>query len=154
MQKLILPRAWREVLCILCFVLRGTWYLPSLMHQECLVQVAAWVQVSPTQEGTFCGPCGPLSAAFHSWGCLGLLACGQKRGANSKPSSLPHQILVPSLSPHFGSPSSAHVTEDLSGEEELDFVCIAPSLKSSLWKISERTVLAEHKDTVSNGTAQ
>lgn len=95
-----------------------------------------------------------VPAAFHSWGCTGLLARGQKRGANSKPSSLPHQILASSLSPHFGSPSGAHITEGLSCDEELDFVCIAPSLKSNLWKISERTVSAEYKDTVSNGTAR
>lgn len=94
-----------------------------------------------------------VPAAFHSWGCTVLLACGQKRGTNSKPSSLPHQILASSLSPHFGSPSGAHITEGLSCDE-LDFVCIAPSLKSNLWKISERTVSAEYKDTVSNRTAQ
>ena len=69
-------------------------------------------------------------------------------GANPKPSSLPHQILAPFLSPHFGSPHGAHITEGLLCEEELDFVCIAPSLKSNLWKISERTVSAEYKDSI------
>lgn len=99
----------------------------------------------PCPERDFLWPRGPRSSPC--WGCTST-GVWSETGANPEPSSLPHQILAPSLSPLFGSPRGAHITEGLLCEEELDFVCIAPSLKSNLWKISERTVLAEYKDSI------
>ena len=110
-----------------------------------------WLQLepsrkeSPARRGTSCGH--GVSAAVQAGAARGT-GVWSETGANPEPSSLPHQILAPSLSPHFGSPRGARITEGLSCEEELDVVCIALSLKSNLWKISERTVLAEYKDSI------